>query len=95
MHVIFVLELLHEFEMIHKRVMSYGYLSGEVCVVNHRSLSVEWKSLLGLAVTYSIEAPHEVQVPGRTAKFTIGYCMKPCRLFLYDEVGYALVLDRL
>ena len=53
-------------------VLSQGQLADEEGIVNHGLLPVEGKAGLGGSVAHAVESPHEVQVPGLAAEFTVG-----------------------
>ena len=83
---IFILQRLDKLEMLHKGVIFHAYLPGKIGVVQHGGFPVEGQTLFRAAVSYAAKAPHEIQMPGGPAEFTVRNDMIPgCLLLGYQS----------
>ena len=79
-------QLVHKAEVVDERMRgAHGNLPGEECVVNHGRLSVERETGLGGGVVHAVKPPHEVQMPGLTAKLSVGDYLEAQFFLLGDE----------
>ena len=76
-------------------MLVHAHLSCEIGVVKHRGLALERKAGLGRCVADAVEAPHEIEVPGRAAELTIGDAAQTGCQFLFHQFGDAAVLHSL
>ena len=87
-------EFLDKAEMVDEgMLLPQRQLSGEESIVNHGLFVVERQAGLGGRVAYAVEAPHEVQVPGLAAEFSVGNHLETKRFLLGYEVAYGLVFN--
>ena len=78
--------------MLHKGMAVHSHLSGEVGIIKHCVLSMERQPLLRAAVAHAVKAPHEVEVPGGTAEFTVGNYVVSSALLLGNQLTDRLIL---
>ena len=89
---VLVLKRLDKSEVFDKGMLVHAHLSRKIGVVKHRGLALERKSGLGRCVADAVEAPHEIEVPGRAAELTIGDDVVTRRFLLGDEIADGVVL---
>ena len=73
----------------------YADFSGEVSIIKHRVFTMERQALLRAAVAYTMETPHEIEVPCSAAELAIGDYMVSGSLLLSDQFSDCLILHRL
>ena len=92
-HNAFLFELLHELVVFDERM---GVAADATCQPDgafRRLLAVELVAVGQLDVLYSLEAPHEIQVPIGAAELTVGDRFQAMGLLLGYQVGDQLVFD--
>ena len=58
--------------MIYKRMLpGQSDLAYNIGIIHHGRLAVERKSRLGRGMADAVESPHEIQMPGGSAEFTV------------------------
>lgn len=73
-------------------MLVHAHLSRKIGVVKHRGLALERSPVLVGCVADAVEAPHEIEVPGRAAELTIGDDVVTRRFLLGDEITDGVVL---
>ena len=90
---VLVCERLYETEMLDKRMVLGRERARQPGVIDESRLAVEADALVGLLMSDTLEAPHEVEVPGRAAELAVRDDVVAGRLLLGDEFADARVFD--
>ena len=84
---ILILELLDEFEMLHKRVIFAADLAADTEGTVGGLFAMEVIAMIQLYLVDAMEAPHEIQMPVAAAELAVCDGVEAGALLLFDQPG--------